>query len=46
MWWKITCYNGTIWESNRTELLSDAIKRFKNDTGLHDCDIKFVKNLT
>lgn len=46
MYWKITCYNGTIWKSYFAEYLIDAILKFKKETGLHEMDIKLIENLT
>lgn len=45
MIWKITCYNGTIWEANTQMALSEALTKFKKETGMLDMDIKLVENL-
>lgn len=46
MIWKITCYNGAIWESKTCcTSLTDTLKRFKKETGYHEIDIKYVENL-
>ncbi len=45
MIWKITCYNGTVWEAETQMTLSEALVRFKKETGLFELDIKLVENL-
>lgn len=45
MIWKITCYNGTVWESNSQMTLVDALTKFKKETDLWDMDIKMIENL-
>lgn len=44
MSWKITCFNGTVWFSYGSESLVEAIVRFKEDTKLHEMDIKSIDN--
>lgn len=45
MLWKITCYNGTIWEANAQLDLDEALRRFYRDTSLTQWDIKLIENL-
>lgn len=44
MLWRITCYNGTVWEPASQCSLSEAPEQFKRETGLSDWDIKTIVN--
>jgi|GEM_PF-5711642 len=46
MIWKITCYNGTVWEADRDMVLITALVLFCKDTGLSQVDIKRIDNLS
>lgn len=45
MYWKITCYNGTVWIAPYQMDLTEALEWFHNDTKLLHWDIKLVENL-
>ena len=45
MLWKITCYNGTVWEAKSQMLLTEAIEKFIAETKLTQLDIRRVENL-
>lgn len=44
MYWRITCYNGTVWEPPTQMGLVTAIELFKHETGHSDFDIKTIVN--
>ena len=43
MIWKITCYNGTVWEATYQMSLIGAIERFQKSTGFTQLDIKLIE---
>lgn len=46
MYWEIRCYNDTVFKSLYGETLTSVLNRFKQETGLHEMDIKYIKNLS
>jgi len=46
MHWRFECYNSTIWEAPSQMALMEALALFKKVTGLHEMDIKLIKDIT
>lgn len=43
---KITAYNGTVWESPMGTLaISEVVVLFQYKTGLHEMDIKLIERI-
>lgn len=45
MFWRITAYNGTVWDAPSQMSLGDALERFSRDTQLTEWDVREIKNL-
>ncbi|MFA7287253.1 MAG: hypothetical protein WC055_00075 [Melioribacteraceae bacterium] len=43
--YRITCYNGTVWESKTNDNIWETIEKFIKETGLHGMDIRLIENL-
>lgn len=46
MYWEITCHNGTVWTASGKMPLVKALLNFERATGLHEMDIKSIKDLS
>lgn len=45
MLWKITCYNGTVWEAPSQMGIDEALQMFYRDTELSQWDIVKIENM-